>query len=141
MKNNLRMAVIFATLTLVWNLYGFAGNFFEHYWGQSLTNLPVTFISFVVNALLLIGISLNISGQYRAVKLLTAFGVLMALWSLGGTIIELAFTFGRMSRDLGTPPLNFPQPPPLLGPLLPMITGTLTAVFGWKSLYTEVGEK
>lgn len=133
MNDQRRTAVILATLTLLWNMYGLAGNFFEHYWG-SMTSLPVTFIAYLANALLLIGLAVSILEPPRGIKVLILCALMMAVWSLGGTIIELAVTIGLMTRQVAGPPLNFAEPPPLLGPLLPMIIGALTALFAWRSL-------
>ncbi len=130
MNQALRLAVVFATVTLLWNLYGFAGNFFAHYWGGS--ERPVVLISYLVNALLLICLALVSARQERVASLLALAGLVMALWSLGGVAIEVGVMVGSVTRDPVTTPLNLPEPAPLLGALLPAITGALTAFWAWK---------
>jgi len=132
MNRDLRLAVVFAAVTLLWNLYGFAGNFFEYYWGGYST-LPVTFISYLANALLLVGLALVAVKQLSAARALAFAGLVMAVWSLGGVALEVGFLSGTFARVAEPPPINLPELVPLLGPLLPMITGGLTAVFAWRA--------
>lgn len=131
MNQDLKWAIGIASATLAWNLYGFAGNFFEHYWGGS--GRPVVFISFLANALLLAGIALVAIRQLHGSRVLAGAGLVMALWSLGGSAVEVAVAAGHMSRASGLPPLNLPEPAPLIGAAVPMITGAITAALAWRA--------
>ena len=131
MNRELRLAIVFAAVTLLWNLYGFAGNFFEHYWGGS--QRPVTLISYCVNALLLASLALVSVKQLPAARVLALAGLVMAVWSLGGVAVEVGVSLGKFARATEAPPLNLPEPSPLLGALVPMITGALTAVLAWRA--------
>ncbi|MGH7389775.1 MAG: hypothetical protein ACREM3_10000 [Candidatus Rokuibacteriota bacterium] len=132
MDRELSLAIVFAAVTLLWNLYGFAGNFFEHYWG-GFRRLPVTLISYLVNALLLAGLALVGVKQLPASSALAFAGLVMAVWSLGGVAVEVGVVLGKFGRGTDAPPLNLPEPAPLLGALVPMITGALTAVLAWRA--------
>lgn len=137
MNGNWRLAIFFAAGTLLWNLYGFAGNFFEHYWG-GFQMLPVTFISYLLNALLLAALALVAVKQPTAVRILAIAGLIMALWSLGGVAIEVGVALGYLVRATNAPPMNLPLPLPLLGPLVPMITAALSAFCAWSSAASSV---
>ena len=125
MNRELSLAIVFAAATLAWNLYGFAGNFFEHYWGGS--GQPITFISYLANALLLAGIAWVGVKQVSATRTLALAGLVMAVWSLVGVASELAIVTGKVARAASAAPLNLPEPAPLIGALVPMITGAITA--------------
>jgi len=129
MDRELRLAIVFASVTLLWNLYGFAGNFFEHYWGGP--GRPVTFISYLANALLLVGLALVATKQLPAARALALAGLVMAVWSLVGVAVEVGVAAGQLSRGTDLPPLSLPAPLPLLGPLVPMINGAITAALAW----------
>lgn len=121
------LAVLFAAVTLAWNLYGFAGNFFAHYWPAW-----VTAVSYLVNVLLLAGLAAVVISRSRGPLLLALVGAVMAAWSLVGTLWEIGAASELFARPSALPPLNLPQPPPLLGPLVPALTGLLTATFAYR---------
>jgi hypothetical protein len=132
MNQELSLAIVVAVVTLLWNLYGFAGNFFEHYWGGS-RRLPVTLISYLVNALLLAALGLVGVKQLPAARVLAFAGLVMAVWSLGGVAVEAGVVLPKFARGADVPRLNLPEPSALLGALVPMITGALTAVLAWRA--------
>lgn len=138
MNGALRLAIVLAAATLAWNVYGFAGNFFEHYWGGK--GDPVVLVSYLANALLLTAIASISLAPSVAARALVLAGSVMALWSLGGVAVELGTDIGVLTRGTGTPPLNLPQPPALIGPLVPMITGAVTAAFAWRALHRPLSE-
>ena len=131
MNRELKLAVVFAALTLLWNLYGFAGNFFEHYWGGS--ERPVVLISYLVNALLLAALAAVGVKQLSAARALAIAGLAMAVWSLAGVSVEVGMALGKLARGTDAPRLNLPEPPPLVGALVPMITGALAGVLAWRA--------
>lgn len=128
-RRDLYAAVGLATGTLIWNIAGLTGNFFEHFWSESIEA-----ISYGVNMVLLVGTAFAVTQRRRAAKALAVAGILMALWSLVGTIYELDLVRGFSAGGSTGAPLNFPQPPPLIGPLVPLITGSMVALFSWRAL-------
>ena len=104
------------TVTVIWNLYGFAANFFERAWAGA--PIPVTAISYLLNAALIVVLPLSRSGKKWSVVTSTVLGVLMALWSAGGTAL--------LSADVGLPP----GLPTVAGPGVPAVLGALIAIFG-----------
>ena len=104
------------TATVIWNLYGFAANFFERAWAGA--PIPVTAISYLLNAALIVVLPLSRSGKKWSVVTSTVLGVLMALWSAGGTAL--------LSADVGLPP----GLPTVAGPGVPAVLGALIAIFG-----------
>ncbi|MDP8931458.1 MAG: hypothetical protein M3O70_23535 [Actinomycetota bacterium] len=129
-KRHRDLAVLLAAVTLAWNLYGFAGNFFAHYWPGW-----VTVASYLVNLFLLAGLSALVMGRGRGPSLLAVAGAVMAAWSLVGTLWEIGAAIELFDRPNAPPPLNLPQPPPLLGPLVPTLTGLFTArlAYRWRT--------
>ncbi len=123
-KRNRDLAVVFAAVT---HLYGFAGNFFAHFW----TGWVIA-VSYLVNVVLLTGLSGVVVGRDRGSSLLVLAGALMAGWSLVGTLWEIGAAIELVDRPSARPPLNFPQPPPLLGAFIPTLTGFLTATFAYR---------
>ncbi|MDQ4143240.1 MAG: hypothetical protein M3198_05730, partial [Actinomycetota bacterium] len=106
-KREADLAIVFATLTLAWNLYGFAGNFFGHYWPRCVA--PVSYLG---NVLLLTALSGVAISRNRRPSLLALAAALIVAWSLIGTFFEVGVAAGLVERGVARPPLNFRQPPP-----------------------------
>ena len=81
MKNRDVTSALMA-FTVVWNMYGFANSFFERAWRGA--PLPVTPISYLLNAALVVFAPLARSGKRWIALASTVLGVLMALWSTVG---------------------------------------------------------
>ncbi len=76
------MAVIMA-VTLAWNLFGFADGFFLRTWGESIS-VPVTPISYGVNATLIAMLALLALERKWSVQGSMFAGIFMAVWSAIG---------------------------------------------------------
>ena len=104
------------TATVVWNLYGFAANFFDRAWAGA--PIPVTTLSYLLNAALVVSLPFSRSGEKRWVLASTVLGGLMALWSALGVLF--------LVNDVGLPP----GLPTVAGLGVPTLGGILMAIFG-----------
>ena len=105
------------TVTVVWNLSGFAAGFFEGAWGTAA--IPVTELSYALNAAIVLSLPFSARSTRRTVLTQTALGALMAAWSAGGVV------FTGPGVALG--PL-----PGILGAGVPMVLGMLVAGSGYR---------
>ncbi len=71
-------------LTVAWNMYGFATNFFTRAWGEA--PVPVAPISYTLNAAIAVFALVVRSGKGWATRVATVPGVLMAAWSAIGVL-------------------------------------------------------
>jgi hypothetical protein len=104
------------TATVVWNLYGFAADFFDRAWAGA--PIPVTMLSYLLNAALVISLPFSRSGEKRWILTSTVLGGLMALWSALGVLF--------LVNDVGLPP----GLPTIAGPGVPTLGGILMVIFG-----------
>ena len=104
------------TATVVWNLYGFAANFFDRAWAGA--PIPVTMLSYLLNAALVISLPFSRSGEKRWVLASIVLGSLMALWSALGVLFLVS--------DVGLAP----GLPTVAGPGVPTLGGILMTIFG-----------
>ena len=105
-------------LTVAWNMYGFAHNFFERAWRDA--PIPVTPISYALNAALAVFSPFVSGGKRWATRIATLLGVLMALWSSIGVLY--------VSREEEMAP----KIPGVLGPGVAAVLGALIAALGWR---------
>ena len=105
-------------LTVAWNMYGFAHNFFERAWLDA--PIPVTPISYALNAALAVFSPFVSGGKGLAARVATVLGVLMTLWSSIGVLY--------VSREEEMAP----KIPGVLGPGVAAALGALTAALGWR---------
>ncbi len=106
-------------LTVAWNMYGFATGFFGRAWKDA--PIPVTPISYALNAAIGVFAPLARSGKGWATRIATALGVLMAVWSAVGVF------FVSREEEMA------PGVPGVLGPGVAAVLGALTAALGLKS--------
>ncbi len=105
------------TITVVWNLYGFATNFFDRVWGSA--PLPITLTSYLLNTAIIVLLPFSRSGARWSVITSVLLGMLMAVWSTLGVIVM---------RDGG---VRFAgRMPGLLGPGVAAALGILTVILG-----------
>ncbi len=117
MKNR-DVASMLMGLTVAWNMYGFATNFFNRAWRE--TPVPVVPISYALNAAIAVFAPLARSGKGWATPIATALGVLMAVWSAVGVF------FVSREEEMA------PKIPGVLGPGDAAVSGALTAALGWR---------
>ncbi|MDQ3923718.1 MAG: hypothetical protein M3309_07315 [Actinomycetota bacterium] len=104
-------------LTVAWNMYGFATNFFERAWRD--TPIPVTPIAYALNAAIAIFAPLTRAGKRWISLTSTVLGVLMAVWSAIGVL----FMSDRETQMA-------PGMPGAAGPGVAAVLGAMIAVFG-----------
>ena len=104
-------------LTVAWNMYGFATNFFERAWQDA--PIPVTPIAYVLNAAIAIFAPLTRAGQRWISLTSTVLGILMAVWSAVGVL----FMSDRETQMA-------PGIPGVAGPGVAAVLGAMIAVFG-----------
>lgn len=113
------LAALLLTLTILWNLFGFAAKFFSRAWGD--TTLPANAISAVATGLLVIALFV-LPRPYRWTTLATiGAALIMAVWSLLGVILWL------ISKKQAGLPWGLPG---ILGPGVPLILALLTVLVG-----------
>jgi hypothetical protein len=105
-------------LTVAWNMYGFAHNFFERAWPGA--PIPVTSISYALNAALAVSSPFVSGGKRWTTRVAMLLGVLMALWSSIGVL------FVSREEEMA------PKIPGVLGPGVAAVLGALTAALGWR---------
>lgn len=118
MKSRYLMSM-FMVVAVVWNLIGFAINFFEDAWGIK----AVTVFSVVINSLIIIFLPLSQSNKKWTLLASTVLGLVLAGWSGIGVVFA---------------PTDF-----VWGPAVSMILGLLIAIFGfyaYKNLRTSLGK-
>ena len=108
------------SLTVAWNMYGFATGFFERAWRDA--PIPVTPISYALNAVIAVFAPLARSDKRRATRIATALGVLMAVWSTVGM-----FFMSDKETEMA------PGMPAVAGPGVAAVLGALIAVFGLRA--------
>ena len=118
MKNR-DLASMLMGLTVAWNMYGFATNFFNRAWREA--PVPVVPISYALNAAIAVFAPLARSGKWWSTRITTALGVLMAVWSVVG--VFFMSTEEEMAHKV----------PGVLGPGLAAALGALTAALGLRS--------
>jgi hypothetical protein len=115
MKNR-DVASILIGITVAWNMYGFATNFFNRAWREA--PVPVVPISYTLNAAIAVFAPLARSGKRWVVLASTVLGVLMAVWSAVGV-----FFVADEETELA------PGVPAVAGPGVAAILGALIALF------------
>ena len=108
------------SLTVAWNMYGFATGFFERAWRDA--PIPVTPISYALNAVIAVFAPLARSDKGWATRIATALGVLMAVWSTVGM-----FFMSDKETEMA------PGVPAIAGPGVAAVLGALIAVFGLRA--------
>jgi hypothetical protein len=116
MKNR-DVASVLMGLTVAWNMYGFATNFFNRAWREA--PVPVVPISYALNAAIALFSPLVRSGRRWSALVATVLGVLMAAWSAIGVLF-----MSDMEAEMA------PGVPAVAGPGVAAILGVLVAVFG-----------
>ena len=74
-------------MTVIWNLYGFATNFFNRAWKGA--PIPVTFIAYLVNATWIAFIGLARIATPKTFWIATILGAIMFIWSTVGVMLLL----------------------------------------------------
>ncbi len=115
MKNR-NVASMLMGLTVAWNMYGFATNFFNRAWREA--PVPVVPISYTLNALIAIFAPLTRNGKGWSTRSATVLGVLMAAWSAGGVLL-----MSDRQTEMA------PGVPGLAGPGVAALLGAMTALF------------
>ena len=115
-------------LTVAWNMYGFATGFFTRAWRAA--PIPVTPISYAINAAIAVFAPLARSGKGWAVRISTVLGVLMAAWSAIGV-----FFMSDRETEMA------PGVPGIAGPGFAAVLGALLVVFGRRARGLEHGGK
>ena len=119
MKNR-DVASMLMGLTVAWNMYGFATNFFNRAWKE--TPVPVVPISYSLNAAIAVFAPVVRSGKGRATRIASVLGVLMAAWSAIGVL----FMTDRETEMA-------PGVPGIAGPGIAAALGALIALFGHRA--------
>ncbi len=104
-------------LTVAWNMYGFATNFFNRAWREA--SVPVVPISYTLNAAIAVFAPVVRSGKGWATRVATVLGVLMAVWSAVGVL----FMSDRETEMA-------PRVPGIMAPGVAAVLGALVAFFG-----------
>ena len=107
-------------ITVAWNMYGFATNFFNRAWREA--PVPVIPISYTLNAAIAVFAPLTRGGKRWIVLASTVLGVLMAVWSVVGV-----FFVSDEETELA------PGVPAVAGPGVAAILGALIALFGLRA--------
>ena len=116
MKNR-DVTSILMGLTVAWNMYGFATNFFNRAWREA--PVPVVPISYSLNAAIAVFAPVVRSGKGWATRVATMLGVLMAAWSAVGVLF-----MSDRETELA------PGVPGIVAPGVAAALGALVAVFG-----------
>ena len=116
MKNR-DIASMLMGLTVAWNMYGFATNFFNRAWREA--PVPVVPISYSLNAAIAVFAPVVRSGKGWATRIASVLGVLMAAWSAVGVL----FMSDRETEMA-------PGVPGIEAPGVAAALGALVAVFG-----------
>ena len=104
-------------LTVAWNMYGFATNFFNRAWREA--PVPVVPISYALNAALAVFAPLARGGAKGTALISSVLGILMAVWSAVGV-----FFISDREAEMA------PGVPAIAGPGVAAVLGALIAVFG-----------
>ena len=116
MKNR-DVASVLMGLTVAWNMYGFATDFFNRAWREA--PVPVLPISYALNAVIAVFAPLARSDKVWTARFATVLGVLMAAWSVVG-LLSMSDRETEMA----------PGVPGIAGPGVAAVLGALVAVFG-----------
>ncbi len=116
MKNR-EVASMLMGLTVAWNMYGFATNFFNRAWKDA--PIRVIPISYALNAAIAVFAPLTRSSKGWTTRVATVLGVLMAAWSAVGVLFMI-----DKKTELA------PGVPGVTGPGVAALLGVLVAVFG-----------
>ena len=116
MKNR-DVASVLMGLTVAWNMYGFATDFFNRAWREA--PVPVLPISYALNAAIAVFAPLARSDKGWTARFATVLGVLMAAWSVVG-VLSMSDRETEMA----------PGVPGIAGPGVAAVLGALVAVFG-----------
>ncbi len=112
MKNR-DVASMLMGITVAWNMYGFATNFFNRAWRDA--PIPVIPISYALNAAIAVFAPLARSSTGWAARFATALGILMTVWS---TVGVLFMTDKETEMAPGVPGVAGPGVAALLGMLI-----------------------
>ncbi len=107
---------VLMVVTVAWNMYGFATGFFGRAWSDA--PIPVTPISYALNAALAVFSPFVRSDKRWATRIATVLGILMAVWSSVGVL----FVSGEEKMAPGVPGI--------LAPGVAAVLGALTATLG-----------
>ena len=116
MKNR-EVASMLMGLTVAWNMYGFATNFFNRAWREA--PVPVVPISYALNAALAVFAPLARGGAKGTALISSVLGILMAVWSAVGV-----FFISDREAEMA------PGVAAIAGPGVAAVLGALIAVFG-----------
>src|SRR5688500_4922826 len=119
MKNR-DVASMLMGLTVAWNMYGFATNFFNRAWREA--SVPVVQISYSLNAAIAVFAPVVLSGKGWATRIASVLGVLMAAWSAIGV-----FFMSDRETEMA------PRVPGIAGPGIAAALGALIALFGHRA--------
>lgn len=83
------MSLILALMaaTVIWNLYGFATNFFNRAWKDA--PIPVTFIAYLVNATWIAFLGFGHTATPTSLCVGAILGAVMFIWSAVGVVLLL----------------------------------------------------
>ena len=119
MKNR-DVASMLMGLTVAWNMYGFATNFFNRAWREA--PVPVVPISYSLNAAIAVFAPVVRSGKGWATRIASVLGILMAAWSAVGV-----FFMSDRETEMA------PGVPGIAGPGIAAALGALIALFGHRA--------
>ena len=111
------LASMLMGLTVAWNMYGFATNYFNRAWREA--PVPVVPISYTLNAAIALFTPVVRSGKGWAARVATVLGILMAAWSAVGVL----FLSDRETEMA-------PGVPGIVAPGVAAVLGALVALFG-----------
>ncbi len=119
MKNR-DVAYMLMGITVAWNMYGFATNFFNRAWREA--PVPIIPVSYTLNAAIAVFAPLARGGKRPTALVSAVLGVLMTVWSAVGV-----FFVSDEETELA------PGVPAVAGPGVAAILGALIALFGLRA--------
>ena len=85
--NSMSLILALMAVTVIWNLYGFATNFFNRAWKDA--PIPVTFIAYLVNATWIAFLGFGHTATTTSLWVGAILGAVMFAWSAGGVVLLL----------------------------------------------------